>query len=136
MKYLLDTNAISVWATRRSPQFLKKVTQINPTEMGICSIVKMELLYGLELRPSLKWSTSVRGLIAHFQVLAFDEQSANHAAKIRAKLKLQGTPIGHYDVLIAATALANGMVLVTNNTREFSRVEGLMVEDWQTGLSE
>lgn len=133
MKYLLDTNAISVWATRRSPQFLSKVTHINPAEMGICSIVKMELLYGLELRPSLKWSTSVRGLIAQFQVLAFDEQSAHHAAKIRAKLKLQGAPIGHYDVLIAATALANGLTLVTHNTREFSRVEGLVVEDWQAG---
>jgi tRNA(fMet)-specific endonuclease VapC len=133
MKYLLDTNAISVWATRRSPQFLNKVTHINPKELGICSIVKMELLYGLELRPGLKWSTSVRGLIAQFEVLAFDEQSAHHASKIRAKLKLQGTAIGRYDVLIAATAVANGLTVVTHNTREFSRVEGLMVQDWQIG---
>jgi tRNA(fMet)-specific endonuclease VapC len=131
MKYLLDTNALSVWATRRSPQFLSKVTRINPQEMCICSIVKMELLFGLELRPSLKWSTSVRGLVAQFKVLAFDEQSAIHAATIRAKLKLQGTPIGHYDVLIAATALAHGLTVVTHNTREFSRVEGLALEDWQ-----
>jgi len=131
MKYLLDTNAVSIWATRSSANLLEKVTRIHPAEMGICSLVKMELLYGLELRPNLKWSDTVRGLIAHFRVLAFDETSAQYAAQVRAKLKLLGTPIGHYDVLIAATALAHGLTVVTHNTREFSRVAGLQVEDWQ-----
>ena len=99
--------------------------------MGLFSLVKMELLYGLELRPNLKWSEAVRGLIAQFRVLAFDETSAQYAAQLRTKLKLSGTPIGHYDVLTAATALAHGLTVVTHKTGEFSRVAGLHVEDWQ-----
>jgi tRNA(fMet)-specific endonuclease VapC len=130
MKYLLDTNIVSSWATRENPALLMRLLQTPPSALAICSVVKMELLYGLALKPGLKWMNAVRKVMDALSVVAFDEASAEQAARLRAQLRTQGTPIGHYDLLIAGTALANGLIMVTNNTREFSRVPGLIVEDW------
>ena len=130
MKYLLDTNIVSTWATRDNPALLLRLLQTPPNVLAICSIVKMELLYGLALKPGLKWANAVHKVLDALTVIAFDEASAAEAARVRAQLRSQGAPIGHYDLLIAATALANNLIMVTNNTREFSRVPGLVVEDW------
>ena len=130
MKYLLDTNIVSVWATRDNPALLMRLLQTPPSELAICSVVKMELLYGLALKPGLKWANAVRKVLDALTVIAFDDASAAESARLRAQLRTQGTPIGHYDLLIAGTALANDLIMVTNNTREFSRVPGLLVEDW------
>lgn len=130
MKYLLDTNIVSTWATRDNPALLLRLLQTPPNAFAICSIVKMEILYGLALKPGLKWANAVRKVLDAVTVITFDEVSAAEAARVRAQLRAQGTPIGHYDLLIAGTALANDLIMVTNNTREFSRVPGLVVEDW------
>jgi tRNA(fMet)-specific endonuclease VapC len=94
-------------------------------------VVKAELLYGAHrsARPDENLRT-LDTLFQAFQSVPFDDVAAEHYGRIRAELAAQGTPIGPNDLLIAATALAYNLVLVTHNTREFSRVPGLIVEDW------
>jgi tRNA(fMet)-specific endonuclease VapC len=132
MKYLLDSNAISVWAKRGSPAFLIRLLQVSPANLCISSVVEMELLFGIELKPQFSYVRELQTLLKQLPVVAFESADAMQAAKLRAALQRIGKPIGPYDGLIAATALARDMILVTNNTREFSRVIDLMVEDWQS----
>jgi tRNA(fMet)-specific endonuclease VapC len=132
MKYLLDSNAISVWAKRGSPAFLTRLLQVSPANLCISSVVEMELLFGIELKPQFSYVRELQTLLKQLPVVAFESADAMQAAKLRAALQRTGKPIGPYDGLIAATALARDMILVTNNTREFSRVIDLMVEDWQS----
>lgn len=72
----------------------------------------------------------IEGLIARLEVLSFDTQAANHFGQIRAELYAQGQPIGPYDMMIAGHARSEGLNLVTNNTQEFARVQGLRIENW------
>lgn len=72
-------------------------------------------------------------MAARLEVLPFDSAAASHSGQVRSELKKKGTPIGPYDVLIAGHARSLGLVLVTNNTREFNRVDGLRIEDWAAG---
>ena len=131
MIYLLDSNAVSVWARRSSPKLLTRMLQTSPADVCISSVVQMELLFGIALKPQFSYREALQNLLKHLQVIAFDSEAAQHAARLRAVLQHEGRPIGAYDALIAATALANQLTLVTHNTREFSRVAGLAVEDWQ-----
>ncbi len=133
MKYLLDSNAVSVWAKRSSNIFLSHLIKIGPKDLCISSVVEMEVLFGIELKPQFSYLPALQALLRELPVVNFDSASAVQAAKIRAQLQRIGRPIGAYDGLIAATALAHGLTVVTHNTREFSRVEGLVVEDWQAG---
>jgi tRNA(fMet)-specific endonuclease VapC len=91
----------------------------------------MEVLFGIELNAQFSYLPAMQALLRELPVLTFDSASALQAAKIRAHLQRIGRPIGGYDALIAATALAQGLTVVTHNTREFSRVPGLKLEDWQ-----
>ena len=91
----------------------------------------MEILFGIELNAQFSYLASIQALLRELPILTFDSSSALQAAKIRAQLQRIGRPIAAYDVLIAATALANNLIVVTHNTREFSRIGGLKVEDWQ-----
>jgi tRNA(fMet)-specific endonuclease VapC len=133
MKYLLDSNAVSVWAKRSSTIFLSHLIKISPKDLCISSVVEMEVLFGIELKPQFSYLPALKSLLRELPVVNFDSASAVEAAKIRAHLQRIGRPIGGYDALIAASALAHGLIVVTHNTREFSRVDGLLVEDWQTG---
>ena len=133
MKYLLDSNAVSVWAKRSSNIFLSHLIKIAPKDLCISSVVEMEVLFGIELKPQFSYLPALQAVLRELPVVNFDSASAVQAAKIRAQLQRIGRPIGAYDGLIAATALAHGLTVVTHNTREFSRVEGLVVEDWQAG---
>lgn len=131
MKYLLDSNAVSVWARRGSPQLLARMLQLTPADMGISSVVEMELLFGIALKPQFSYVTELQAVMRQLQVIPFDSDAAMQAATLRASLQRAGQPIGPYDSLIAATALAHQIILVTHNTKEFQRVNGLVVEDWQ-----
>ena len=131
MKYLLDSNALSVWARRCSPSFLKHLFTVPPTDLCISSVVEMEVLFGMELNSKFSYLPAMQALLRELPVLTFNSASALQAAKIRAQLQRAGRPIGGYDVLIAATALVHNLTVVTHNTREFSRVAGLLVEDWE-----
>jgi tRNA(fMet)-specific endonuclease VapC len=100
--------------------------------MAVCSIVKAELFYGaMRSNNPTRTLERQREFLASFTSLPLDDEAAIIGGQIRARLASAGTPIGAFDLLIAAIALANNLTLVTHNTREFGRVEGLQVEDWE-----
>ena len=101
--------------------------------MTVCVITEMEIEYGLARNPGLAprmWDI-MRMLLGTISVLPFEREDALVAAQLRASLNSQGTPIGAYDLLIAACALRRGLKIVTHNAREFARVGGLGLEDWR-----
>jgi tRNA(fMet)-specific endonuclease VapC len=128
----LDTNACIEYLNGRSHRLLARLVTKMPEEIAVCSVVKAELRYGAE-RSRNPQETFVRleEFLAPYRSLPFDDECAKVYGQIRAKLARAGLPIGPNDLLIAATAMAFGTILVTHNTREFSRVEGLSCEDWE-----
>ncbi|MFM6097775.1 MAG: PIN domain-containing protein, partial [Dolichospermum sp.] len=99
---------------------------------AVCSVVKLELFYGAMRsdNPDQIWA-KVKRFLEVFISLPLDDISALNAGKIRAQLANLGTPIGYNDLLIASIALSHDLILVTHNTKEFVRVEGLKIEDWE-----
>ena len=130
MKYLLDTNALTAWVTKDAV-FVQHIQTKNPSDLAISVMTEHEVLFGIACNPKLRLRAVAQNMLALLPKLAVDSDVAAAAADIRADLKFRGLPIGPYDVLIAATALAHNLVVVTHNTREFSRIAGLKVEDWQ-----
>ncbi len=99
--------------------------------MCVSTITQMELTYGAEKSAAVARNLNVvEGFLARLEVMAFDSPAAAHAGQIRAELARAGTPIGPYDQMIAGHARALGLIVVTNNAQEFSRVPGLRVENW------
>lgn len=130
---MLDTN-ICIYTIKNNPAIVREKFQQHQHHLCMSSIVLSELLYGAEKSDtSTKSLALIEGLAARLQVLDFDENAAAHSAEIRAELAKKGTPIGHYDVLIAGHARSRGLVLVSNNLREFERVGGLRLENWAAG---
>jgi tRNA(fMet)-specific endonuclease VapC len=132
--FCVDTNVIVFAINGRIPAIEQRLRQelVAGTTLLIPSIVLFELRYGIA--KSVRRETSTRVLDAFlaegFELLPFDDEDAAEAGDIRAALESSGTPIGAYDILIAAQARRRGVVLVTGNRREFERVPGLMVTDW------
>jgi tRNA(fMet)-specific endonuclease VapC len=126
---LLDTNAV-IRILNRDTQVVRRFRQHNAAEIGVSSVVLYELYFG-----AFKGSRSARTIQSmddlDFEVIDFNGEDARVAAEIRAILTAAGNLIGPYDILIAGQALARDLTLVTHNTREFSRVSGLRVEDWE-----
>ena len=130
MKYLLDTNIVSAWAKQSSPAVLKKMLGLSPDQLAISAMVQHELLFGLALAPRIRSAVPTHEFLAIVTILPFTSACALRAADLRANLSKRGQPIGPYELLIAATALAHDLIMVTHNTAEFSRVDGLQLEDW------
>ena len=132
MTYLLDTCVISDFV-KGLPATLKRIKEMSPDLIAVSAISRMEIEYGLNLNPerARKIVPVIQAFLASIRVLPFGETDAQAAGTIRATLQRQGNPIGSYDVLIAGTAVARGLTLVTSNTGEFSRVGGLSIEDWR-----
>jgi tRNA(fMet)-specific endonuclease VapC len=135
MSHLLDSNAwIDHLRHGPSSSVTAKLLVAPVGSIFLCTVVLGELIYGA-IRSGPKNEAANRALIAglrgQFPVLPFDEADSEEYGKLRAHLAALGTPIGPYDMLIAAIALANGLTLVTHNTTEFCRVPGLVLEDWQ-----
>ena len=131
MLYMLDTNICS-YIIRNKPQSIKKKLQEvekNHT-IVLSSIVVSELLYGATKKSSPKLMKIVSAFIDNFIIYDYSKISAESYADIRTDLEKKGKIIGANDLLIASHALSLGAVLVTNNTREFKRVEKLVLEDW------
>jgi tRNA(fMet)-specific endonuclease VapC len=130
--YLLDTNACIRLVNASSTALVARLRMEDPCEIRLSSITKAELLYGA--RHSTKVAANLRLLdrfFAPFISLPFDDHCAGHYAIIRAELAARGKPIGPNDLLIAATARAHDLILVTHNTRGFSQVADLRLEDWE-----
>lgn len=130
LRYMLDTN-LCVRVLRDRPQGLRERFNAEAEALCISTIVLTELLHGAEksARP-VENRREVERLAERLEVAVFDDNAAAHAANIRATLERQGLPIDGYDVLIAGHARSRGLVVVTGNLREFTRVEGLRAEDW------
>ncbi|MDO5090549.1 MAG: type II toxin-antitoxin system VapC family toxin [Cardiobacteriaceae bacterium] len=128
MKYLLDTNSI-IAISKRHPGILRKIRQYQPGDFAIPAIVYFELAYGAHHSQKIQENLQTLEQLP-FEILPFGQNDAWHAGQIRADLKRKGTPIGAYDILIAGQAIAQELILLTHNTKEFSRVKGLQIEDW------
>lgn len=131
MRYIFDTNAVVQAHRNRSPQIARRILNSRAGEIFLSSIVLHELFFGVfrSDRPAEN-EVTMRRFIGSFTVLPFEGEDARHAGDIRALLKKAGSPIGPLDTLIAGQARARGLILVSNNLREFSRVPGLDVVDW------
>jgi len=130
MKYLLDTN-ICIFLLNHVPTVVTAFAERRNAGIAVSSIVLAELEFGVcNSQAKAKNRATLVKLLSSTDVLAFDSAAAFEYGIIRAQLQSRGLPISPMDMLIAAHAKAEGAILVTNNTREFSRVEGLMLEDW------
>ncbi len=135
MTYLLDTNSWIAYLRQTSAGLLQKMQQAAPTDIRLCSVVLAELYFGAHHSPASYQAHNlglVQRLRQQFVCLPFDDAAAEEYGRVRADLTAKGNLIGPNDLLIAASALGHGLVLVTHNTAEFSRVKGLLLEDWQT----
>ena len=132
-RYLLDTNVISDFV-RGERRVLARVKGARPDVLAVSTVTVMEIEYGLALQVARarRLRPVLEALIGSMAVLPFTSADAAAAALARAALRRSGRPIGPYDVLLAGCALSRGLVLVTANTDEFARVDGLVVEDWRT----
>jgi tRNA(fMet)-specific endonuclease VapC len=134
VSYLLDTNAVIGLLTNRPPAVRERLRRISPTALplAISSIVLFELWYGVaRSRHRAENTERLRGFMSgQVTIVGFEEEDAVIAGDLRAELERAGTPIGPYDLLIAAQALRSGSTLVTANVAEFRRVPDLAWEDW------
>lgn len=130
LKYLLDTNIV-IYVMKRRPVVVGERFVRHQGQLAISAITLMELVYGAEKSPQSERNLrEIEGFTARLEVLPYDELAAIHTGQIRAELAIAGTPIGPYDQMIAGHARALGLILVTNNEREFERVSGLRFENW------
>ena len=131
MKYMLDTNVCIYTIKHKPPEVIKNFLRHNPDEMCISSITYAELMHGVEKSQAVERNRmAITLFLSAITILPFNQYAAEEYGKVRAELERKGTPIGPMDMLIAGHARAEELVLVTNNTREFFRVENLEVEDW------
>lgn len=128
--YMLDTNIVSDLV--RSPQgdVMRHIVRVGPDAVCVSIITAAELRYGCARKGSAMLLANVEAILGSIQVLAFDVPADAEYGRIRAELEAAGNPIGPNDLLIAAHAYALGAVMVTANTAEFTRVRGLLVENW------
>lgn len=129
--WLLDTNICIYLIKKRPERVIQRLRTLDITTVGVSSITVAELQYGVakSARPDQN-ALALAALLAPMNVLDFDDDAAAIYGTVRAELERAGTPIGSMDMLIAAHARALGRTLVTNSTREFSRVAGLKMENW------
>lgn len=132
MIYSLDTNTCIQYLNGRSPSVLHRLQSVQPQDVVICSVVRAELFYGAgkSINPAQTLARQQQ-FLAPFPSLPFDDQCAPVYGNLRARLATAGTPIGPLDLLIAAITLSHNLILVTHNTREFARIPGLRIEDWE-----
>ena len=130
LKYLLDTNIV-IYVLKRRPVEILEIFNTNATRMAISSITLSELIYGAEKSINVdKNLEAIEEFISHLDVLPYDAKASQHFGQIKAALEKKGEVIGENDIHIAAHAISQGLILVTNNLREFKRVPNLALENW------
>ncbi|UZJ39794.1 type II toxin-antitoxin system VapC family toxin [Prosthecochloris sp. SCSIO W1102] len=130
MRYLLDTNICIYIINNRPEKVLQRFRKERIGNIGISSITASELTYGVIKSGSERNRLALEMFMAPLEIYPFDESVIWQYGEVRANLEKQGKPIGALDTMIAAHALALNTILVTNNTREFNRVDGLHYENW------
>lgn len=129
--FLLDTNICIYLMKNTYPKLTERLFSYSPSQMAVSSITVFELEYGAA---KSKWSEKTRLnlelFLAPFTIIPFDGKDAVIAGQVRRYLEKEGTPIGPYDLQIAAQALSRDMTVITHNVNEFNRVPGIKTEDW------
>ena len=131
MRYMLDINACIALIRERSPQILRRLKRQEAGDVGISTITLAELRFGVakSSRPEQN-ARALEEFLLPLEIVAFDEAAALACGAVRADLERRGTKIGGNDTLIGAHAMSLPVTLVTNNTKEFSRIRGLKIVDW------
>jgi len=133
MIYMLDSNACIGVINENPIAVRKRMLQIKPENIFISQIVHYELLFGVCKSTQIERNQkNLDHFLKYIQVLEWGEEQAKTAAEIRCELSAKGRLIGHYDILIASHVLSLDACMVTHNTKEFQRVSGLILEDWET----
>jgi tRNA(fMet)-specific endonuclease VapC len=131
MQFLLDTNICIYLIKKRPHAVLEQFRQHSPQDVAISTITFFELHYGVEKsRYRQRSEDALAKFLLPLNRIDFDCCAAKESAGIRAQLEKQGEPIGPYDLLIAGLARSRNMTLVTNNVKEFERIESLSLENW------
>lgn len=133
MKFLLDTNVCIDYLNGSHPGVIERLHQTSPEDLGLSSVTVAELRYGADKSARKKRNHArVDVLTTEIRCAEFDLEAARSFGRVRAALEAAGTPIGPYDTMIGAHALALRCVLVTDNVEEFRRIEGLEIENWRS----
>ncbi len=131
---LLDTNICIYIINAKPPSVLARFQQYRMGEIGMCSVVAAELAFGVAKSDSPRNRQALEMFLAPLTILPFDAKAAWVYGDLRTELERRGTPIGSMDTMIAAHALSQQATLITNNTREFSKVPGLQLDNWVTAV--
>ena len=135
MKYLLDTNACVDYLNGRFPRLTERIQRSAPSDLAISSVAVAELRYGAEKSAQAQRNHErLDVFLGDVPCVDFDSDAALVYGRVRAALERRGVIIGPYDLQIAAHALSSDLVLVSDNVREFRRVEGLKVQNWRRRL--
>jgi tRNA(fMet)-specific endonuclease VapC len=133
MIYLPDTNTCIAFLRQRNTKLISRWQASSASDIALCSIVVYELRYGAERSSNpAREHVKLDSFLLPYPTVMFDNVTAGLCAQVRLQLVRAGLPIGPHDLQIAAIALQHGLTIVTPNTREFSRVAGLKLEDWET----
>jgi len=133
LRFLLDTNACVGYLNDTNASLVTRMKRCAPSELALCSMVKAELLFGARRSSHVSRNLGhLADLFGLFISLPFDDRCAEHYGLIRADLSREGRVIGPDDLMIAATARAHDLTLVTHNVGVFSRIVGLRIDDWET----
>ena len=130
IKYMLDTNIV-IYTIKNRPSPVRETFKKHDNQMCISSVTYGELIYGAERSSQPERNLAdIEGLAARVNIMPFDHHAAEHFGQLRAELYQIGKPIGPYDMMIAGHARAYGLILVSNNLKEFERIPGLRLENW------
>jgi tRNA(fMet)-specific endonuclease VapC len=130
LKYMLDTN-IAIYTIKNKPTEVREAFRAHDGQMCISVVTLMELIYGAEASAFVERNLrDIEGFAARLEVLPYDNDAAAHTGQLRAELKKMGRPIGPYDEMIAGHARSQGLILVTNNIKQFEVVPGIRLDNW------
>jgi tRNA(fMet)-specific endonuclease VapC len=130
LRRTLDTNICSYVLRRHPSQMVLRFQELNRDQLWLSAIVAAELRFGAAKLGSDRFSGAVESWLAGFELLPWPLEATHHYASMRSELQRIGTPVGNLDLMIAAHALAEDSVVITNNAREFLRIPGVAVEEW------
>ena len=132
LRYLLDTDICSYAIKQKEPRLLRRIREgLVAEEIAISVVTRGELLYGLALLPEATLlARAVHAFLDTVPCLDWNKEAASRYASLRASQNVNGNPVGYMDTQIAAHALAENLVLVTNNERHYGRIDGLQLADW------
>ena len=131
IRYMLDTDICSYVIRERPLEVFEQFKKVDVNQLCISTVTYAELIYGVEHSSSRKINRPIiDDFVRHLDIITWDEEAAEHYGKIRAFLRAEGNIIGSMDMMIAAHARSQNMILITNNDKHFKRVPKLRVENW------